>query len=166
MQSRIQSDSKDRRSVKIKIELCNMTYSKNDATQFLLSILKQRKVIGYSAIINNIFAIGKASIQEFKVNWSEGLNKSLSSKVKTVVSSQEHIKVSNTTVYDTEVTYAQAIALKQTKNLDADTLMAHKLATLPPSTFKEAGEIKEAKTKSILKKSVKIEFSEQSSTRR
>jgi len=39
--------------------------------------------------------------------------------------------------------------------LDADSLMAHRLAALPPSTFKEAGKIKEAKTKSILKKSVK-----------
>jgi len=44
--------------------------------------------------------------------------------------------------------------------------MAHKLAALPPSSLKEAGEIREAKTKSILKISVKIEFSEQSATRR
>jgi len=44
--------------------------------------------------------------------------------------------------------------------------MAHKLAALLPSTFKEAGEIRNAKTKSILKKYVKIEFSEQFATRR
>jgi len=56
--------------------------------------------------------------------------------VKTIVSSQKHIKVSNTTVYDTEIIYAWAIALKQTKNIDADSLMAHKLAALPPSTPK------------------------------
>jgi len=83
-----------------------------------------------------------------------------------VYSSGDIIKVSNTTVYNTEVIYAQAIALKQTKDLGADSLVAHKLAPLPPSTFKEAGEIIDAKTKSILKKSVKIEFSEQSATRR
>jgi len=80
-----------------------------------------------------------------------------------MVSFQKHIKVSNT---DTEVIYAQAIALKQTKNLDADSSMAYKLAVLPPSTFKEAGETIDAKTKSILKISAKIEFSEQSATRR
>jgi len=34
--------------------------------------------------------------------------------------------------------------------------MAHKLTVLPPSSLKEAGEIREAKTKSILKISVKI----------
>jgi len=83
-----------------------------------------------------------------------------------MVSSQKHIKVSNTTVYDIEVIYARDIVLKQTKNLDADSLMAHKLAALTPSTFKKAGKIREAKTKSIFKKSVKIEFSEQSATRR
>jgi len=83
-----------------------------------------------------------------------------------MVSSQKHIKVSNTTVYDTEVIYAQAIELKQTKNLYADSLVAHKLVALPPSTFKEAGKVREANTKSILNKSVKIEFSEQSATRR
>jgi len=83
-----------------------------------------------------------------------------------MVSSQKHIKVSNTTVYDIEVIYARAIVLKQAKNLDADSLMAHKPAALPPSTFKETGKIRKTKTKSILKKSVKIRLSEQSATRR
>jgi len=80
-----------------------------------------------------------------------------------MVSSQKHIKVSNT---DTEVIYAQAIALEQTKDLDADSSMAYKLAVLPPSAFKEAGELIDAKTKSILKKFAKNEFSEQSATKR
>jgi len=75
----------------------------------------------------------------------------VSFKVKTIVSFQKHIKVSNTTLYDTEVTYPRAIALKQTKNLDADSLMAHKLAALPPSTPKEAGEIRDARIKSLSK---------------
>jgi len=83
-----------------------------------------------------------------------------------MVLSQKHIKVSNTTGCDTEVRHARTIALKQTKNLDADSLMAPKLAALPPSTFKEAGEIREAKTKLFLRKSVKIKFSEQSATTR
>jgi len=44
--------------------------------------------------------------------------------------------------------------------------MAQQLAAFPPSTSKEAEEIREAKTKSILTKSVKIEFSKQSARRR
>jgi len=59
-----------------------------------------------------------------------------------MASSQKHIKVSNTTVHDTEV-----IALKQAKSLYADSLIAHKLAALPPFTFKETGEIRDAKIK-------------------
>jgi len=74
--------------------------------------------------------------------------------VKAILLFQKHVKVSNTTVYDTEV-----IPLMQAKNFDADSLMTHRLAALPPSTLKEAGEIRNAKTKSIPKKSGKVKFS-------
>jgi len=95
MQSRIQSDSKDRESVKRKIELCNDPLKEGWRPIAIVKI-ETKKVISYSAIIiDNILAKGKASIQKIKVNCSEGLNKSLSSKVKTMVSSQKHIKVSN-----------------------------------------------------------------------
>jgi len=53
-------------------------------------------------------------MQEFEENWPEGFNNHLSYKIKTMTSSQKHIKVSNTTVCDTEVMYAQANMLKRT----------------------------------------------------
>jgi len=44
-------------------------HSKKDATDVALVNIKIEQVIGYSAIIiDNIFAIGKTYIQEFKVN--------------------------------------------------------------------------------------------------
>jgi len=73
MQSRIQSDSKDRKSVKRKIEFWNDPIKEGCHPVALVSI-ETEKVISYSSIIiDNIFAIGKAYIQEFKVNWSEGV---------------------------------------------------------------------------------------------
>jgi len=75
-------------------------------------------------------------------------------------SSQKHIKVSYTTVYDTEGIYVQANMLKQTKNFYTYSLMAHKLAALRPFTFKETGEMRDAKTKSNLKNAVRVEVSD------
>jgi len=64
-------------------------------------------------------------------------------------------------VYDAEVIYARAIALKQTKNSGTDSIMAHKLAALPPSTFKGTRKIRDAKTKSNLKNTAKVEVSDE-----
>jgi len=63
MQSRIQSDSKDRKFVKRKIKLCNVPLKEGCHPVALVNI-ETEKVISYSTIIiDNIFVIGKASIQ-------------------------------------------------------------------------------------------------------
>jgi len=63
MQSRIQSDSKDRESVKREIEFCDVPL-KEECHPVALVNIETEKVISHSAIIiDNIFVIGKASIQ-------------------------------------------------------------------------------------------------------
>jgi len=151
-----ESDSKKRQPVKKKLELCNDPLKKGRHSDSLVNI-ETEIAISHSAInVDNAVAIGKALMQEFKENWPEGFNKPLSPKIKALASSQKHIKVSNATVYDAEVIYAWAMVLKQTKNFDMDSLLAHEPAALPHPMFKETGKIRDAMTKSNLKNAVKV----------
>ena len=76
----------------------------------------------------------------------------------TMAVSHKHIKVSDMKMFDTEMIYAQAMALQcSQRNYDTKNLMAHDLSPRLASMFDDSGDMKVAKTKAVLKNDLKVE---------
>ena len=75
---------------------------------------------------------------------------------------RKHIKVGDSKVFDTETIYARAMGLQRTsRQVDTDQLLSHELTPYPASMFGDDGHMREAKTKSNLKKALQVEISGQ-----
>ncbi len=67
-------------------------------------------------------------------------------------------KFSNMKIFDTEMIYAQAMALQcSQRNYNTQNLMLHELASRPASMFDESGPMRVVKTKYVLKNNLKVE---------
>ena len=66
--------------------------------------------------------------------------------------SKKHVTVGNTKFYDQDLIYARVIGLiASSREIDFDEVLAYELAVYPPSMFNSDGEMKIAKSKSVLK---------------
>ena len=67
-------------------------------------------------------------------------------------------KVSSMKIFDTEMIYAQDMALQCSKrNYNTQNLMSHELASRPASMFDDSGAMTVAKAKSVLKNNLMVE---------
>ena len=64
------------------------------------------------------------------------------------------MKIKDVEVYNTEIIYARVMALIRVGTLELEMVMRHELSPIPGSYFDESGEIRVAKNKSQLKKSL------------
>ena len=72
---------------------------------------------------------------------------------------QRQGKVNNMKILGTEMIYARAMALQCSQRYyDTRNLMAHELAFRPASMFDDSGAMKVAKTKAVLKNTLKVEM--------
>ena len=72
---------------------------------------------------------------------------------------QRQGKVNNMKILGTEITYARAMALQCSQRYyDTRNPMAHELASRPASMFDDSGAMKVAKTKAVLKNTLKVEM--------
>ena len=74
--------------------------------------------------------------------------------VKTMILNKKSVKIKDVEVYNTEIIYARVMALISVGTLELEMVMRHKLSPIPGSYFDESGEIRVAKNKSQLKKSL------------
>ena len=105
--------------------------------------------------------LGKKAMNDFRKGWPESFYQTLGKLVKTMDQSKKHVIVGNTKVYDQDLIYARVIGLmSSSRGVDFDTVLAYELAAYPPSMFNSDGEMKIAKSKSVLKQKLQVTLSE------
>ena len=161
MNSRIKADAKDRHVLRDKLELC---IDPLDADQHpsdgLVNIDSGRIVANPLVNVDNAVYLGSQQLQAFEKSWPAGFHDTIPKLVHTMALPLKHIEVGDTKVFDTEVIYARAMGLQASSgDIDTNNLLAHELSPYPTSMFNEKGHMREAKTKSRLKKSLHEESS-------
>ena len=154
--SRITNDAKNRADLRQKLETCIDPLNDSNYPDKLVNIVTGHVVAHKAVNVENAAAIGMTQMVELEAQWPESFNETLHKKVVTMAITKKHIKVADKEVYDTEIIYARAMTLQQSREFDTANLMAHELSPYPPSMFDEDGHMKEAKTKSALKNALQV----------
>ena len=99
-------------------------------------------------------------MEEFERTWPASFHETRHKCVTTMAAiAQRQGKVNNMKILGTEMIYARAMALQCSQRYyDTRNLMAHELASRPASMFDDSGAMKVAKTKAVLKNTLKVEM--------
>ena len=119
------------------------------------------KVVNRSSVnVDKAQLLGKTQMESFERSWPGGFHDSIQKIVTTMALSRKHIKVGDAKVFDTETIYARAMGLQSSaRDLYTTTLMGYELSPIPMSMCDENGNMRDAKTKSNLKTSLKVDVS-------
>ena len=157
MPARITSDSQDRKVLREKLAISIDPLSL-EHLEALVNIVTGNVVNHTKVNVDN--AVNLGTQQSFENRWPNSFHEAIHHTVHTMASAQKHIKVGDSKAFDTEVIYARAMGLQSSNRIqDTKKLMSHELSPYPPSMFDEKMHIREAKSKSALKNSLKVETS-------
>ena len=161
MEARIKADADDRKALGDKLELSIDPLDPSQYPDGLVNIVTGKVVSHPLVNVENAVEIGKSQMQSFVTSWPEGFHDTIQKTINTMAMSRKHLKVGDAKVFDTtETIYARAMGLQSScRGLNTETLLAHELAPHPTSMFDTDGQMREAKTKSNLKNSLKVEKS-------
>lgn len=161
MPARIKSDAADRLKLRKKLEDCiNPLDSKNHPEE-LVNVASGR--INTDPTINAELAIIIGSkqtasfIQKLPGGFYETLN--LEEKVKCLVPPQRGMKIGETEVINTEAVYHRIIGLLATDHVTLKDVIKYELSSVPPSLFKENGDMRTAESKYKMKEILQVETS-------
>ena len=156
--ARVKCDSKDRKALRDKLELCIDPLHSEDNQESLVNIVTGQVLTHPSLNVDNAVELGSKEMEEFQRTWPASFHETLHKCVTTMALAQKNTKVSSMKILDTEMIYARAMALQcSQRNYDTKNLMAYELAPRPASMFDDSGAMTVAKTKSVLKNNLKVE---------
>ena len=156
--ARIQTDAKDRKALRDKLEVCIDPLNTENNQEGLVNIVTGQVLTHSSVNVDNAPELGEQQMEEFERGLPDSFHETIHRRVTTTAVSQKHIKVNDMKMFDTEMIYARAMALQcSLRNYDTKNLMAHELSPRPASMFDDSGAMKVAKTKSVLKNDLKVE---------
>ena len=102
--------------------------------------------------VYNAPELGTQQMEEFERGLPGSFHETIHRHVTTMAVSQKHIQVSDMNMFDTQMTYARAMALQcSQQNYDTKNLMAHEPSARPASMFDDSGAMQVAETKNDLK---------------
>ena len=167
MSARMKQDEQDRHTLRDKLNLCIDPLDPDQhSSDGLVNIVTSMVVTHPSVNVHNAVKLGQTQIESFKKTWPEGFHDTIHKIVNTMSFSRKHLKLEKSKVFDTETIYARAMTLQATsRGIDPENLLAHELAPYPTSMFDVDGHMREAKTKSMLKNTLKVDVSSRSAER-
>lgn len=160
--ARIQSDASDRLNIRQMLDNCVDPLNPEEHPDGILNIVSGR--IGPDSVnVDNAVNTGKKQMVEYESGWPISFNGPLRNKVVTMAASKKGIKCGSGIVFDTELIYSRVMGLLSSRDIDLKALFGFELAPLPTSLFNNSGDLRIAKTKSTLKKKLKVDLSERTS---
>ena len=158
---RIKADQADRRSIRKTLDvIINPLNDESHPDGSLLNVVTGQ-IAHPDVNADEAIILGKKAMNDFRKGWPESFYQTLGKLVKTMDQSKKHVIVGNTKVYDQDLIYARVIGLmSSSRGVDFDTVLAYELAAYPPSMFNSDGEMKIAKSKSVLKQKLQVTLSE------
>ena len=160
--ARVKTDTKDRKALRDKLEVCIDPLHPEDNQQGLVNIVTGQVLTHTSLNIDNATKLGNQADGGIWANLASQFPRNTTQNCVTTVAAiaQRQGKENNMKILGTEMMYARAMALQCSQRYD-DTrnLMAHELAFRPASMFDDSGAMKVAKTKAVLKNNtLKVEM--------
>ena len=142
MPFRIKADTKDRETLREKLELIIDPLDPEQHQEGLVNVVTGKVVCHSSVNVNNTIMVGK--------NKWRHLNR-VGQRVSMILFPEKSVrrkgmKVGDAKVFDTEIMYARAMALQAgSRSLNINDIISHELA--PASMFKSNGQMRGAKSK-------------------
>ena len=166
MSARMKQDEQDRHTLRDKSNLCIDPLDPDQhPSDGLVNIVTGMVVTHPSVNVHNAVKLGQTQIKSFKKTWPGGFHDTIH-KIVNTMSFSRNLKLEKSKVFDTETIYARAMTLQATsRGIDPENLLAHELAPYPTSMFDVDGHMREAKTKSTLKNTLKVDISSRSAER-
>ncbi|KAJ8018705.1 hypothetical protein HOLleu_43161 [Holothuria leucospilota] len=113
-----------------------------------------------SVNVDKAVDIGTRQFKEFESKLPEGFYDTISMKVETMAVMKKSIDVGDTKVYDTNLIYSRVIGLQgSSREVSLSNVLSYELSPVPTALFDDSGEMRTAKSKSELKKQIKVEVS-------
>ena len=140
-------DGQDRDALRDKLELCIDPLDPGQHPSGGLVYIVTGMVVTHPSVnVDDAVQLGHTQMESFKT-WSEGFHDTIHKVVNTLSFSRRHLKLEKVKVFDTE------------------NVLAHELAPYPMSMFDVDRHMREAKTKSTLKSTLKVDISSHTAER-
>ena len=114
------------------------------------------KIATESVNVDDALAIGTQQMKDFESELPAGFHNSIKKNVKTMLINKKSIKIKDVEIYNTETIYARVMALISTGALQLDEVFKYELSPIPVSLFEESGDMRLAKNKSMIKRSLRV----------
>ena len=149
MPSRIKADTKDRETLREKLEFIIDPLDPEQHQEGLINVVTGKVVCHSSVNVNNAIMVGKKQMETFEQSWPEGFHDTIPRKVVTISVGQKSMKVRDAKVFDTETMYAKAMALQAgSRSLNINDIL-YELAPY--------GQMHDAKSKACLKNILRVD---------
>ena len=156
-ENRMESDELVRSKLHEKLVMCIDPLDPTLHPEGLVNIVTGR-VAPEIVNVDKAVELGRKQMKEFEASLPGGFRKPISRTVITMAAAKKKpIRVGDTPVWDTSVIYTRVGELRESRNINMCKSLAHELAYVPTSAFKENGEMRLCTTKSYMKKKLQVE---------
>ena len=159
LKGRINSDKADRESIRKKLQECIDPLNPEIHPPEIVNIAIG-KIAQDTVNVDKAVELGAKQMKDFENGWPNNFNNKLSRVVKTQAESRKYIKIGDAKVFDTELIYSRVIGIQaSSRDIDIKQLLSYELSPVPTAMFSESGDMRVAKSKSVLKKALQKEVS-------
>ena len=157
--ARIRADASDRASLRRTLTSCIDPLNPDAHPPGSIINIATGKIASAEVNVDEALQTGKDQMTTFQTGWPETFYNKISREVKTCASRKKKLLIGDTPVIDQEAIYARVIGLLiSNRSLDFNVILASELSAYPPSMFDPTGNMRLAKSKSTLKKSLQVEI--------
>ena len=119
------SDARDRESLRKKIEICIDPLDPKKHPRSIVNIATGQ-LAGDTVNVDRSIERGTEAMKQFESKWPTGFDEKISKVVETQAAGKKHLKVGNTKVFDTNLIYTRVIGLQaSSRDIDINELLAH-----------------------------------------
>lgn len=159
MGSRIKYDENDRKAIREKLSKCIDPMNAAAHPASLANIVTGR-ICPAEVNVQDAVTLGKAQQTEYEASWPQGFQQPLKKAVVTMKEAKKKPRTGPSEQFESGLIFARGLALMNSREINVKELMSHELAHVPTSMFEEeTGEMRVAKSKSVLKTKLKVEES-------
>lgn len=157
--ARIAADKIDREELRRKLETIINPLDPDSHPDNIVNVVTGQ-LAPPSVNVDKAVDIGTRQFKEFESKLPEGFYDTISMKVETMAVMKKSIDVGDTKVYDTNLIYSRVIGLQgSSREVSLSNVLSYELSPVPTALFDDSGEMRTAKSKSELKKQIKVEVS-------
>jgi hypothetical protein len=151
-------NNEDRDKLREKLKTCINPLDPQTNSTCITNIVSG--IVGTDAVnVDEAVAIGRQQMNDFKSSWPGCFNASLSKKVITMAVVKKNIRLGSLVLFDTNLIYSRVMGLLHSRDISLQSVLHHELAPVPTSMFEDSGEMRIAKTKSVLKRKIQVDVS-------